>query len=201
MSEAKDPRAQTIASYAERAHASFNQRFWSPEREYLYDVIDGPEGDDAAFRPNQILSFALRYPVLESAFWPRVLEAVKLRLLTPVGLRTLSRDHPDYKAKYFGDLRSRDAAYHQGTVWPWLLGPFINAMLRVHPEDRQSARNILKSFGEHAGEACESAPLARSSMAIRPSLPEAVSPRRGASRKFFAAGCSRNPISDKHGNR
>ena len=64
-------------------------------------------------------------------------------LLTPVGLRSLGAGHPDYKARYFGDLRARDAAYHQGTVWGWLIGPFIDAWLKVHPEDRAGARRFL----------------------------------------------------------
>ena len=76
------------------------------------------------------------------------------RLLTPVGLRSLAPGHPDYKAKYWGDLRARDAAYHQGTVWCWLIGPFIDAWIRVHPEDRAGARRFLQGFEDHLGEAC-----------------------------------------------
>ena len=80
---------------------------------------------------------------------------VREKLLTPMGLRTLSADHPDYKQNYRGDLRNRDAAYHQGTVWPWLLGPFIDAWLKAYPEDRPQARDFLKDFaGEHLNEAC-----------------------------------------------
>jgi glycogen debranching enzyme len=79
---------------------------------------------------------------------------VRERLLTPVGLRSLARDHPDYKARYFGDLRARDAAYHQGTVWAWLIGPFVDAWLRVHPADRDGARRWLEGFKNHLNEAC-----------------------------------------------
>jgi glycogen debranching enzyme len=75
-------------------------------------------------------------------------------LLTPVGLRSLARAHADYKAKYFGDLRARDAAYHQGTVWGWLIGPYVDCRLRVHPEDRAGARRALLGLVEHLGEAC-----------------------------------------------
>jgi glycogen debranching enzyme len=71
-----------------------------------------------------------------------------------VGRRSLARDHPDYKARYFGDLRARDAAYHQGTVWAWLIGPFVDAWLRVHPADRDGARRWLDGFRAHLGEAC-----------------------------------------------
>ena len=76
------------------------------------------------------------------------------RLLTPVGLRSLAPGHPDYKPTYHGDLRARDAAYHQGTVWGWLIGPFIDAWLRVHPDDRAGARDLLEGFTGHLGEAC-----------------------------------------------
>jgi glycogen debranching enzyme len=96
----------------------------------------------------------LKHPVLDKKYWKPVLETVQQRLLTPVGLRTLSRDHPDYKPKYFGDLRARDAAYHQGTVWAWLIGPFIDAWLKVHPEERSEARKFLEGFGSHLSEAC-----------------------------------------------
>jgi glycogen debranching enzyme len=75
-------------------------------------------------------------------------------LLTPVGLRSLAREHPDYKPRYFGDLRARDAAYHQGTVWAWLVGPFIDAWLRVHPGDAAGARRWLEGFAAHLSEAC-----------------------------------------------
>ena len=83
-----------------------------------------------------------------------VIEKVRAELLTPVGLRSLSRSHPDYKAHYFGDLRARDAAYHQGTVWGWLIGPFIDAWLRVHPDDRAGARRWLEGLTGHLDHAC-----------------------------------------------
>jgi len=72
----------------------------------------------------------------------------------PVGVRSLAPGHPDYKAKYYGDLRSRDAAYHQGTVWAWLIGPFIDAWVKVHPNDRAGAHRLLTGFADHFGEAC-----------------------------------------------
>jgi predicted glycogen debranching enzyme len=146
--------ADQIAAHAQRARESFNYRFWYAERNYLYDVIDGEEGDDCALRPNQLLSFSLKHPVAEEKYWKPVLEVVQARLLTPVGLRSLGPDHPDYKPRYFGDLRARDAAYHQGTVWAWLIGPFIDAWLKVHPNDRAGARALLTGFVSHADEAC-----------------------------------------------
>lgn len=141
--EGKDAEADDLSKRADQVYKSFNARFWYPPGGYLYDVVDGEEGDDAACRPNQIFSMSLRFPVLDPVHWQEVLETVKSRLLTPAGLRTLSQDHPDYKAMYFGDLRSRDAAYHQGTVWPWLIGPFIDAWLRVYPDDLKTARGFL----------------------------------------------------------
>jgi glycogen debranching enzyme len=117
-------------------------------------VVDGEHGDDAALRPNQVLTFSLRHPVLDQSHWSAVLEKVRAELLTPVGLRTLSRSHPDYKARYFGDLRARDAAYHQGTVWAWLIGPFIDAWLKVHPDDRAGARGWIEGILNHLNEAC-----------------------------------------------
>jgi predicted glycogen debranching enzyme len=155
LREAKDESgARRIAQAAEQARQSFNRRFWYPEGAYLLDVVDGERGDDRAFRPNQLLAFSLKFPVLDQKYWKPVLELVKERLVTPVGLRSLSRDHPDYKAKYFGDLRARDAAYHQGTVWAWMIGPFIDAWLKVYPEDRAGARRFLEGFIPHLDEAC-----------------------------------------------
>ncbi|PWU17313.1 MAG: glycogen debranching protein [Verrucomicrobia bacterium] len=148
------PNPDDIAAHAQRACESFNRRFWYAQGSHLYDVVDGEEGDDAACRPNQLLALSLKHPVLDQQYWQPVLEAVRERLLTPLGLRSLSRDHPDYKPKYFGDLRARDAAYHQGTVWAWLIGPFIDAWLRVHPDDHAGARKFLDGFASHVDEAC-----------------------------------------------
>ena len=131
--EEGQPAAAELGRWAALAKASFNKRFWSAANGHLYDVVDGPTGDDPACRPNQILSFALEHPVLERAYWEPVLEVVQQRLLTPVGLRSLAPGHPDYKSCYDGDLRARDAAYHQGTVWAWLIGPFVDAWLRSPP--------------------------------------------------------------------
>jgi predicted glycogen debranching enzyme len=146
--------ARPFAEQAQQVRESFNRRFWSEERGYLLDVIDGEHGDDAALRPNQIFAIALPHPVLDEARWPAVLEKVRAELLTPVGLRSLARSHPDYKSRYFGDLRARDAAYHQGTVWGWLIGPFIDAWLKVHPEDKTGARHFLDGLIEHMDHGC-----------------------------------------------
>jgi predicted glycogen debranching enzyme len=146
--------AAHLEEHAERARKSFNERFWYEEGGYLYDVLDGEQGNDTACRPNQVLSISPRFPVLDQARWEPVMQTVRARLLTPVGLRSLAPGHRDYKATYDGDLRSRDAAYHQGTVWAWLIGPFIDAWLKVHPEDRAGARGFLEGFAPHMDEAC-----------------------------------------------
>jgi predicted glycogen debranching enzyme len=142
-----------LKPHADRAQEAFNDRFWYADEGYLFDVIDGESGNDPACRPNQLLAISLRHPVLDSAKWRAVLETVRRRLLTPVGLRSLAPRHPNYKAKYFGDLRARDAAYHQGTVWVWLIGPFIDAWLKVYPDDVAGARALLEGLAPHLGEA------------------------------------------------
>jgi predicted glycogen debranching enzyme len=143
-----------LADHARQTRDSFNRRFWYDAGGYLYDVVDGEHGDDASCRPNQIFAMSLPHPVLDRARWPRLLDIVEQKLLTPVGLRSLAPGSPDYKARYYGDLRSRDAAYHQGTVWAWLIGPFVDAWMKVHPSDRAGARRLLGGFQQHLSEAC-----------------------------------------------
>jgi predicted glycogen debranching enzyme len=138
---------------ADKAYKSFNSRFWSDRRGHLYDIVDGDNGDDGAFRPNQIFAISLDHPILDSIRWKTVVTATREKLLTPVGLRSLAPGEPDYKSRYYGDLRARDAAYHQGTVWAWLIGPFIDAWLKVYPEDHEGARRLLAGFEPHLGEA------------------------------------------------
>ncbi len=144
-----EQRAGELERCAEQCRASFNQRFWCETAGHLYDVIDGEFGDDLSLRPNQILAVSLPNPVLDQKFWRPVVETVQAQLLTPLGLRSLAPGHPDYKPAYFGDLRARDAAYHQGTVWGWLIGPFVDAWLNVHPDDRAGARKFLEGFLPH----------------------------------------------------
>jgi predicted glycogen debranching enzyme len=146
--------AAPVAAAAGRTRAAFNARFWYAEGGYLYDVVDGEGGDDPSLRPNQLLAISLPHPVLDRARWAPVLEAVRARLLTPVGLRSLSPGHPDYKASYHGDLRTRDAAYHQGTVWSWLVGPWVDAWLALHPDDRAGAREALAGLVAHLEDGC-----------------------------------------------
>jgi len=140
-------------SHARRARESFNRRFWF-DGGYLYDLVDGEAGDDPSCRPNQVLAISLDHPILDRERWEPVLKVVRDRLVTPVGLRSLAPGHRDYKPRYYGDLRSRDAAYHQGTVWAWLIGPFVDAWLKAYPQDRQGARQFLNGFEKHLSEAC-----------------------------------------------
>jgi predicted glycogen debranching enzyme len=146
--------AGPLGARADVVRRSFNARFWYPDGGYLYDLVDGEHGPDPACRPNQIFALALRHPVLDPSRWRDVLRVVQERLLTPVGLRTLAPGHPDYKPTYHGDLRARDAAYHQGTVWPWLVGALVDAWLRVHPDDAAGARGCLDALWAHLNEAC-----------------------------------------------
>ena len=153
LREEGDPMAVQTHDCAERARESFNRRFWYADGRYLYDVIDGEQGADATCRPNQILAISLDHPVLDRSRWPDVFEVVRERLLTPVGLRSLAPGHRDYKSQYYGDLRARDAAYHQGTVWGWLVGPFVDAWLKLYPDDTAGARSCLTGFEAHLSSA------------------------------------------------
>ncbi len=146
--------ADKLEQHAARAQEAFNRRFWFERGEYLLDVVDGEQGDDDACRPNQIFAISLTHPILAREHWEPVLQTVRSKLLTPYGMRTLAPGHADYKAKYFGDLRSRDAAYHQGTVWAWLIGPYIDAWLKVYPHDAANARKWLEDFAEHLNHGC-----------------------------------------------
>ena len=147
-------RAAEMARQAQQLYESFNARFWNPKTGCLFDVVDGEQGDDPAIRPNMLLAISLQHAVLDTQRWPQVLEVAQRLLVTPVGLRSLAPGHPDYKSNYDGDLRVRDAAYHQGTVWAWLAGPFADAWLKVHTEDHQAIEKLLEGFVAHLGEAC-----------------------------------------------
>lgn len=131
---------------------SFNQRFWSEKNGYLFDVIDTDKGDDISLRPNQIIAVSLRFPVLDQRLWKTVVDVVENRLLTPYGLRTLDPADKRYYRRYEGNRWDRDAAYHQGLVWTWLIGPFCDAHLKVHG-DQHKIKDILKFLETHLTEA------------------------------------------------
>lgn len=143
-----------LGEHARRARESFNRRFWYEKGGYLFDLVDGAHGDDTCCRPNQVFAISLPHPVLDRERWDPVMQVVRDRLLTPVGLRSLAPGEPDYKARYYGDLRARDAAYHQGTVWAWLIGPYIDAELKLPGVDRSKLRDLIAGFDQHLDEAC-----------------------------------------------
>ena len=126
----EDGSAAAYGEMADKARGSFRALFWNEQAGCLYDVVDG-DARDAAVRPNQIFAVSLTHRLLEDGDARRVLEVVERELLTPAGLRSLSPHDPQYRGRYEGGVVSRDSAYHQGTVWPWLMGPFLTAYVRL----------------------------------------------------------------------
>jgi predicted glycogen debranching enzyme len=151
--EGRPESAHAVAEHAKRAYDSFQKRFWYEKGGYLYDIVDGENGDDdTQLRPNQVFAISLDFPILASERWQPVINKVKAELLTPFGLRTLAPCEKDFKPKYYGSLRDRDAAYHQGTVWPWLIGAYVDAWLKTYPDDLQGAEASLRKFDAHLSE-------------------------------------------------
>jgi len=143
--------AARAGAAAHRATAAFRKVFWNESRGCLYDAVDGGHAD-VAIRPNQVFALSLPYRILDEHKERAVLARLRDSLLTPLGLRTLAPDDPCYRPRYAGDVRARDAAYHQGTAWPWLLGPFANATLRVErdrPETRAAIQGLFRAFEAH----------------------------------------------------
>jgi glycogen debranching enzyme len=140
---------------AARAKRSFNQLFWNEPAGCLYDVVEGEALDDA-IRPNQIFAVSLPHSMLSRERARQVVEVVERELLTPVGLRSLAASHPNYSPRYEGGVWDRDTAYHQGTIWAWLMGPFITAYIRVNSQSpsaaaraRERAKALLTGFNDH----------------------------------------------------
>jgi len=145
-----------VGPRADRVRKRFQARFWNEKRGYLNDVVDGEVPEDESLRPNQILAVSLPYPMLDVRRARQVVAAVREDLLTPYGLRTLSPRDPRYRGRCEGDQRARDSAYHQGTAWPWLLGPFITAHLRAAGDRtaaQEEARRWLAPLWDHLREA------------------------------------------------
>ena len=140
--------AEDYQHLASQVGSNFRQRFWYERGGYLYDVIDGPDGDDPSLRPNQIFAVSLPFAALYGPRARAVVEAVEHALLTPVGLRSLARDDANYVGRHTGDRWQRDGSYHQGTVWSWLIGPFIDAHLRVF-HDKARAAALLQGLLTH----------------------------------------------------
>jgi predicted glycogen debranching enzyme len=147
-----DALAAEYDQLADQVRASFRARFILPGGG-LADVIDGPDGDDRALRPNQIFAVSLPFPLLEGDEAAAVVTTVGRALLTSCGLRSLSPDDPQYHGDYGGAPLRRDGAYHQGPVWTWLIGAYAEAHLRVHG-DRAAALTLLQPFRHHLAEAC-----------------------------------------------
>lgn len=147
--------AQQYSKLAVTAAESFNRLFWNVDKNCLYDLIDGEVADDS-IRPNQIFAVSLHYSMFAKDRSLAVVAAVERDLLTPVGLRTLAPSDPKYRPRYEGNAYSRDTAYHQGTVWPWLLGPFITAYIKVNDGSaaaREHALSLLQGLEAHLTEA------------------------------------------------
>ena len=138
---------ERFSSAANRTREGF-QKFWNPSANWCFDVIGGPEGDDASLRPNQILAVSLPESPLSPEQQRAVVDVCAQHLVSPYGLRSLSPDNPQYKGEYRGDLWHRDSAYHQGTVWGWLIGPFVLAHLRVYNNPLLAAR-FLEPMARH----------------------------------------------------
>lgn len=131
--------------HASQIKESFESEFWFEEHRYLFDTLK-PEGPDSSVRPNQVFALSLPFPVIEGEMAQGVLHCVKTYLLTPYGLRSLAPGYSEYKPVYGGDLRTRDFAYHQGTVWSWLMGPYIDALLYAKGENESTVREGLRTL-------------------------------------------------------
>lgn len=138
---------------AKKVKSRFNELFWNEDGNYLYDVINGSYKDES-FRPNQLFAISLPFGLLDKVRSVLMFDQVKEKLLTPRGLRSLAPDSPGYKPYYFGDKISRDGAYHQGTVWSWLIGPYIDSLIRLYGrQGEQEAKELIEAFMPHFSEA------------------------------------------------
>jgi predicted glycogen debranching enzyme len=127
---------------------SFNDTFWNDKKGYLADYVNG-DYKDWSVRPNMVFATSLPYSPLNDDRKKSILDVVQRELLTPKGLRTLAPNHPDYKGLYEGGQAERDSAYHQGTVWPWLLGHFVEGYLKIHEMSGLSlCEELYKGFEE-----------------------------------------------------
>ena len=140
----KDP--ENYREKAARVRTSFEE-FWQADRQYCYDVIDGPAGNDPALRPNQVLAMAAAFSPLSEEQMRLILSACEEKLLTPVGLRSLSPDDDKYIGHYGGGIWERDTAYHQGTVWGWLLGPYCIAQHEVY-RDKEKTLGLIEQYAQ-----------------------------------------------------
>ena len=147
--------ADQVLLRAEQAKKSFEEKFWYAPGKYLLDGIDENEMPDTTLRPNQLFAISLPFHLIEGAKAKSIVEVVRSKLYTPVGIRSLSPDNPAYIGHYGGSQFKRDAAYHQGTVWSWLLGPYVEAGLKTFGEEFKSeAQAVIDRFTFHLNEGC-----------------------------------------------
>ncbi|MEP6750716.1 MAG: amylo-alpha-1,6-glucosidase, partial [Bacteroidota bacterium] len=140
---------------AEKARQSFDDLFWNADGHYLYDNIDEYGNQDTSLRPNQLFAVSLPFALVDGEKARALLEIVTTQLFTPVGLKTLPENDARYIAAYGGDQRHRDTAYHQGTVWSWLLGPYVDTIMKVNgTAGKAEAKQIIENFLYHLNEAC-----------------------------------------------
>ena len=133
---------------AERTGESFRKRFPKPDGGGLFDVIDGPNGDDPSVRPNQIFAVSLRHRMLDQEAEQEIVQTALQTLFTPVGMRSLEPSHPDYRPEYAGGPAERDSSYHQGTVWAWLWGPFVTAYGNAFGRESDFRHRIVRWMNE-----------------------------------------------------
>lgn len=151
-----DEDQKRFSSMADLAHLSFNAVFWNEEKQCLFDFIENGNRNSAV-RPNQLFAISLHHPILDKSRWLAVVNKAENELLTPLGLRSLSPDDPDYVGVYIGSPFDRDSAYHQGTVWGWLIGPYIDAYKKVYADEpaiNAKVASLLSGFEQHLTKAC-----------------------------------------------
>jgi predicted glycogen debranching enzyme len=141
---------QHYLELAQKAQKAFGNLFWNEQDGWLYDCVRDRFAD-RRLRPNQILAISLPYPVLERPRWHAVLSVVQKHLHTPYGLRTLAPSETEYRARYSGGPEERDSAYHQGTVWPWLLGPFYEAYLKANEFSDAARTTVAEAMSSWKG--------------------------------------------------
>ena len=154
METGKTKEAEDFKKRAFQVNTSFNQIFWNEEQGCLYDYVDGGT-KNTDIRPNQILALSLPFPLLSQDKALKVLDVVTEKLLTTRGLRSLSKDHPDYKPVYGGDQWHRDGSYHEGTTWSFLIGPYIDAVMNLNgTKGKAESARLLVEFFDHLNGAC-----------------------------------------------
>jgi glycogen debranching enzyme len=149
-------RAAQFAAMAARAETAFKPAFWNEHGQCLHDVVSDQGKGDGLIRPNQCIAVSVPFSPIDAATQKAVITAVQKVLLTPMGLRTLAPGSPGYHGRCAGDQRARDMAYHQGTVWPWLIGPFVSGYVKVHgntPSARKEAMAFIEPFKAHLRQA------------------------------------------------